>query len=144
MSQQNPIGDLVVFENTKLPSVGDSDEGKEKEDYLGEKDTSSPSLHAPSLKDGLIHGRTLVDGEWRDVSWTLEEQRRVVRKADFFLLPLFTVGQGERKLLICASLDSSGCRWTGEDRHKPLLTCQEQRIWGAHLDHHQGHGHYAK
>ncbi|KAL1412249.1 hypothetical protein Q8F55_003260 [Vanrija albida] len=89
MSQQNPIGDLVVFENTKLPGVGD---GKDEEDYLGEKAASSPSLHAPSLKDGLIHGRTLVDGEWKDVSWTLDEQRRVVRKADFFLLPLFSLG----------------------------------------------------
>jgi hypothetical protein len=80
MSQRNPIGDLVVFESTALPSSR-----VETEDYLEEKEAGIPS------DDGLLHGATFVNGEWKKVSWTIQEQRRVVRKADLFLLPIFAV-----------------------------------------------------
>ena len=86
MSQRNPIGDLVVFEHSALPATH-----HEAEDYLDEKDIET---RTPSVKDhGLIHGSTFVNGEWKDVAWTIEEQHRVVRKADFFLLPIFAVSR---------------------------------------------------
>lgn len=88
MSQRNPIGDLVVFEHSALPAVE-----REAEDYLEEKDVGT---RTPSFKDdGLIHGSTFVNGEWKEVSWTIGEQHRVVRKADFFLLPIFAVSRAD-------------------------------------------------
>lgn len=84
MSQRNPIGDLVVFEHSALPTTD-----RVAEDYLEEK---AAGTSTPSIKDdGLIHGTTFVNDEWKEVSWTLAEQHRVVRKADFFLLPIFAV-----------------------------------------------------
>jgi len=42
-------------------------------------------------RDGLVHGHVLKDGKRVYISWTKEEERRVVRKADFFLLPVLVV-----------------------------------------------------
>ncbi|GAA5974281.1 hypothetical protein JCM11641_006710 [Rhodosporidiobolus odoratus] len=67
--------------------------------YDGEKD--APSLKSSaldekivdveSLDDGKIHGHLLKNGERISISWTKEEQSSVVRKADLFLLPIFTI-----------------------------------------------------
>ena len=41
--------------------------------------------------DGTFHQLISRKGEQVVVSWTKEEERKVVRKADFLFLPLFTV-----------------------------------------------------
>lgn len=42
-------------------------------------------------EDGLFHQIIDRDGEEVLVSWTKDEEERVVRKADFLFLPLFSV-----------------------------------------------------
>ena len=44
--------------------------------------------------DGLFHQVLIKDGKEFLVSWTRAEQARVVRKADFLFLPLFSVRIG--------------------------------------------------
>lgn len=41
--------------------------------------------------DGVFHQTIVKDGKEVLVSWTLEEESRVVRKADFLFLPIFAV-----------------------------------------------------
>lgn len=49
------------------------------------KDIETPS-------DGLLHAYIEKGGEQVLITWTHEEQRKAVRKADFLFLPIFTVG----------------------------------------------------
>ncbi|GAA6041782.1 hypothetical protein JCM8097_007158 [Rhodosporidiobolus ruineniae] len=53
--------------------------------------TDEKVVDVESLDDNLIHGHVLKNGVRVAISWTKEEQRRLVRKADLFLLPIFTV-----------------------------------------------------
>ncbi len=62
------------------------------DDEKSNSGTSSPrpsDLENPN--DGLFHQVIVKDGKEVLVSWTQEEQARVVRKADFLFLPLFAV-----------------------------------------------------
>ncbi|GAA6050961.1 hypothetical protein JCM3770_005344 [Rhodotorula araucariae] len=45
-----------------------------------------------SLEDlNVLYGHVIKDGVRVPISWTKDEERRVVRKADMFLLPIFTI-----------------------------------------------------
>ncbi|GAA6008708.1 hypothetical protein JCM10207_001693 [Rhodosporidiobolus poonsookiae] len=75
-------------------TLSDPPAPSEKEDLTSSSKNSTTGdkvVDVESLDDGLIHGHVFKDGERCPISWTKEEQRRVVRKADFFLLPIFTV-----------------------------------------------------
>lgn len=56
---------------------------------------SMPSEHknldTENLQDGLFHQYIEKDGSQVLVSWTKEEEKSVVRKADFLFLPIFSV-----------------------------------------------------
>jgi hypothetical protein len=82
MSQRNPIGELVVIE--AVPSILATKSNQQ--DDLDEKISLDP-------EDGeyQITGRCLDGEEYKSVTWTIDEQRRAVRKVDFFLLPIFMV-----------------------------------------------------
>jgi len=61
-----------------------------------EKNTESTSSDTEKLSsetdsDGSFQQVILRKGQEVSVSWTKEEERRVVRKADLLFLPLFTV-----------------------------------------------------
>lgn len=47
--------------------------------------------HSEASSDGVFHQIIVKDGQDVLVSWTLEEEKRVVRKADFLFLPIFAV-----------------------------------------------------
>lgn len=77
----------VSSENEKSPGIV-------KESHIPESpaalsDGGKGDLENPN--DGLFHQVIVKDGEEVLVSWTREEQARVVRKADFLFLPLFAV-----------------------------------------------------
>src|SRR5690349_8709655 len=55
-----------------------------KQSHIHERDLEDPS-------DGSLHQVITKEGKDILVSWTREEQARVVRKADFLFLPLFAV-----------------------------------------------------
>ncbi|WVQ82589.1 hypothetical protein IAT38_004719 [Cryptococcus sp. DSM 104549] len=82
--------DIVVFENAHLTTdliTGTHEQLEEEKGSL--EDVSALN----SLKAGEFEGPvTGQDGVVKNIKWTLKEQRRVVRKADFFLLPIFSLG----------------------------------------------------
>jgi hypothetical protein len=82
MSQRNPIDELIVTET--VPSILATKSNQQ--DDLDEKVSLDP-------EDGeyQITGRCLDGEEYKSVTWTIDEQRRAVRKVDFFLLPIFMV-----------------------------------------------------
>jgi hypothetical protein len=89
MSQRNPIGDLIVVETVPIVSAVPGDSLQDlKDDIAHEKESVDLEDIAP-----ILNGRCLSDGTYKDVSWTLEEQRKAVRKVDFFLLPIFMVSE---------------------------------------------------
>lgn len=53
------------------------------------RSNKSPDPEDPS--DGLFHQHIDRDGQQVLVTWAKDEERRVVRKADFLFLPLFAV-----------------------------------------------------
>ncbi|GAA5865058.1 hypothetical protein JCM8547_007698 [Rhodosporidiobolus lusitaniae] len=75
---------------SRLPSLA-------SQDLIGSPASSKNSIinekivDVESLDDGLIHGHCLKNGERIAVSWTKEEERQVVRKADLLVLPLLTM-----------------------------------------------------
>jgi hypothetical protein len=83
-SQQNPIGVLVIAET--VPSLSGTSSKHGADDAINEKGSVDIEDVVPTLS-----GRCLSGDGYKDVSWTIEEQRRAVRKVDFFLLPIFMV-----------------------------------------------------
>jgi hypothetical protein len=60
-------------------------------DVTARTDSDSEKHDIETTEDGRFHQYIERDGQQVLVSWTKAEEARVVRKADFFLLPLFTV-----------------------------------------------------
>lgn len=54
--------------------------------------SSDPESHESTPSDGPFHQIIQKDGKDFLVSWTKEEETRVVRKADWLFLPIFSVG----------------------------------------------------
>ncbi|WVQ82083.1 hypothetical protein IAT38_004211 [Cryptococcus sp. DSM 104549] len=81
--------DIVVFENAHLPTDVITGTHEQLDEEKGSLEDVS-DLH--SLQAGEFEGQvTGQDGMVKNIKWTLEEQRRVVRKADFYLLPIFSL-----------------------------------------------------
>ncbi len=79
-------------EKSSTPSPVVYDHSKEShipESPVALSDGGKRDLENPN--DGLFHKVIVKNGEDVLVSWTREEQARVVRKADFLFLPLFAV-----------------------------------------------------
>jgi len=89
MSQRNPIGGLIVTESIPIVSATPGDRPQELQDDVAH-DKVSLDLEdvAPTFS-----GRCVSDGSYKDVSWTLQEQKMAVRKVDLFLLPIFMVSE---------------------------------------------------
>ena len=60
-------------------------------DVAAATDSNSEKPDAESNDDGCFHQYIERNGKQVLVSWTKAEEARVVRKADFLFLPLFTV-----------------------------------------------------
>ena len=88
MSQLNPIGDLVVLES--VPTISSHRRQQTAlDDYAHEKESLDVD-ESPAE----IRGRCLApnsEHEYREVSWSPQEQKHAVRKIDLFLLPIFMV-----------------------------------------------------
>jgi len=89
MSQRNPIGDLIVTET--VPSISATPADQLSDEISDEKE----SLDVEDVVSTLS-GRCLSGDGYKTVSWTLEEQKRAVRKVDFYLLPIFMVSEQQR------------------------------------------------
>lgn len=59
-------------------------------DVAARTDSDSEKHDVETTDDGRFHQYIERDGKQVLVSWTKAEEARVVRKADFLLLPLFT------------------------------------------------------
>ena len=84
----------VGQDNEKSSTSGPVIFDHSKESYIPESpaalsDGGKRDLEDPN--DGLFQQIIVKDGKEVLVSWTREEQARVVRKADFLFLPLFAV-----------------------------------------------------
>ena len=60
--------------------------------------SESEERDVEEYQDGLLHQVITQDGKEIVVSWSKEEEAKVVRKADFLFLPLFTVRISQSKL----------------------------------------------
>lgn len=92
------IGDLAAASGVHSPAVTDTDD--EKPAVAGNGAITAdvtPKLESDieSTDDGLRHQYIEKDGRQVLVSWTKDEEARVVRKADFLFLPLFAVIMSE-------------------------------------------------
>ncbi|WVQ75366.1 hypothetical protein IAR50_004985 [Cryptococcus sp. DSM 104548] len=76
----------------KLISGSHSDD-KIDEEKAGSLSDDTQLQQTNTLQAGERRAQvTGADGQSKSVTWTLKEQRAVVRKADFFLLPIFALG----------------------------------------------------
>ncbi|ODN74774.1 hypothetical protein L202_07095 [Cryptococcus amylolentus CBS 6039] len=95
-SEERRADDIVVLENAPhlsldLISGSHSDEKIDEEKATSLSD--SPHHQVNALQAGERQAEIIgADGQPKIVVWTLKEQRAVVRKADFFLLPIFALG----------------------------------------------------
>lgn len=97
-SQRNPIDDLIVVET--IPSLSAIPSKSLSDDIIHvTKDSFDLEDVTPTLTGRCLRGDG-YDG-YKDISWTMEEQKKAVRKVDFFLLPIFMVRM------------SQDTRWTG-------------------------------
>ncbi len=80
-NEKSSISSPVVFDHLK--------ESRITESPIALSDGGKRDLENPN--DGLFHQVIVKGGNEVLVSWTREEQARVVRKADFLFLPLFSV-----------------------------------------------------
>ncbi|GAA5889052.1 hypothetical protein JCM6882_009729 [Rhodosporidiobolus microsporus] len=79
----------LAYSDVPTPASSDVAEkefNSSKNSFSGEK-----IADVESLDDGRIHGHVLKDGVRVNVSWTKEEERRVVRKADLRLVPVLMI-----------------------------------------------------
>lgn len=60
-------------------------------DVASRTDSDTEKHDIETTDDGRFHQYIERDGKQVLISWTKAEEARVVRKADFILLPLFTV-----------------------------------------------------
>ena len=82
-----------------LPAVsriGTADEKADKHDLSASRVTPHDGSETPSddienPQNGVFHQYIQKDGRDFLVTWTKEEERRIVRKADFLFLPIFAV-----------------------------------------------------
>ncbi|KEZ44019.1 hypothetical protein SAPIO_CDS3738 [Scedosporium apiospermum] len=66
----------------------------DKEKGIGNITPAKPGSferHSEASSDGVFHQIIVKDGQDVLVSWTLEEEKHVVRKADFLFLPIFAL-----------------------------------------------------
>ena len=105
MTAKNPHSEAVFIKATDAEREASQDDEKSStsipriSDHL--KESHIPNHSAATFdggrrdpedpNDGLFHQVIVKDGKEVLVSWTPEEQARVVRKADFMFLPLFSV-----------------------------------------------------
>lgn len=78
----NGIGTNSTTEKSSVINV-------KEEGHHVSRSNKSPDPEDPS--DGLFHQHIDRDGQQVLVTWAKDEERRVVRKADFLFLPLFAV-----------------------------------------------------
>ncbi|TYJ55196.1 hypothetical protein B9479_004130 [Cryptococcus floricola] len=94
--EERRADDIVVLDNAPhlsldLISGSHSDEKIDEEKATSLSD--SPHHQVNTLQAGERQAEIIgADGQPKIVVWTLKEQRAVVRKADFFLLPIFALG----------------------------------------------------
>jgi len=97
-------------------------------------DSTSSDMEKQSLEstsDGSVHQVILRKGQEVSISWTKEEERRVVRKADLLFLPLFTVGvmKWVREILSKADVRLCGIVDVYMDGYRPY-----EHLWSTHFD----------
>ncbi|ODN91409.1 hypothetical protein L198_05923 [Cryptococcus wingfieldii CBS 7118] len=94
--EERRTDDIVVLENAPhlsldLISGSHSDEKIDEEKATSLSDSTHHQVN--TLQAGERQAEIIgADGQPKIVVWTLKEQRAVVRKADFFLLPIFALG----------------------------------------------------
>lgn len=89
-TENGPIRRAENSDGSSTPDATESDKEKSTASITATK-LEGDEQHSEVSSDGVFHQIIVKDGKDVLVTWTIEEESRVVRKADFLFLPIFAV-----------------------------------------------------